>query len=564
MNKRKKSFFRPVLLCLVFIILYHFVSAKVVFLNLLSLKSTDLLYTLKLKLGKPPLALREFVIVAVDSLSLKFLEQRFPLKRDIYASLLNTLRDKEPKVVVFDIAFPHRDKDNFEGDYLFSLSLKNSRNIVLPSFFDSHQRYIAPHSLFRNNASGIGHLNKIRDLDFKVRKTTPLVLYRGDDFLPGKESYSLELETIKYYLGIDKTQVTFHQGESIELKKKGLFLKVPLAKDNSMTINFMADTLQFKVIPLVRILKGIVPKDVFYKKIVLIGVVEEIFHDMYPTPVGILPGIIINANSMLTVISDSFIKTVPVYVNFILLISIGILTALLILKFNIVIGLVITILEIICLFLGSYFLLSSHNLLWEFFHVVFALSVLFLLITVYKYIMLKLEKIYFEKLSITDGLTGLYIHRYFRLRLNDEFERALRHNHPFSFLIMDIDHFKSFNDTYGHEIGNEVLKMFAQVMRQNFRKVDFLARYGGEEFCAILPLIGSEGAFESAERFRKTLANTPVPRLKEVKVTVSMGISSVPEMEGIKVIDDVIKCADKALYISKENGRNQTTIYKAE
>lgn len=165
-------------------------------------------------------------------------------------------------------------------------------------------------------------------------------------------------------------------------------------------------------------------------------------------------------------------------------------------------------------------------------------------------------------LAITDGLTQLFIHRYFEQKLHDEFLRAKRYKRPVSLIMSDIDHFKKFNDTYGHQQGDLVLITVAKLFRLNSRDVDIPCRYGGEEYAVILPETGPEEAVECAERLRKTVAEHDFPSLKggTLKVNISLGVATFPlhaeDEEGL------VKSADQALYFSKENGRNRVTLAK--
>lgn len=211
---------------------------------------------------------------------------------------------------------------------------------------------------------------------------------------------------------------------------------------------------------------------------------------------------------------------------------------------------------------NDYFYLRFYGILIGSFFMAF---VFFRMILFYKD--LRSSQSYFKNLAITDELTSLYTHRYLMLTLKKEFKKAKRSGKPLSFAITDIDHFKSFNDTYGHEVGNVVLKMFAQVMRDTFRESslmrggDVLARYGGEEFCVVFPFTSTKGATAACERFRKVLSRTAVPNLADVNVTVSIGIVSIPATDNINSVEEMIEKADKALYYSKENGRNQVSVY---
>lgn len=160
--------------------------------------------------------------------------------------------------------------------------------------------------------------------------------------------------------------------------------------------------------------------------------------------------------------------------------------------------------------------------------------------------------------AITDGLTGLYNHRFFRAHLTVEIERASRYGHKLSLIILDIDHFKNYNDAHGHPQGDELLRGVAEFLRKGIRESDFACRYGGEEFAIILPETGKDAALALAERIRKSIAEHPFP-FRETQpmgtISVSAGVAAFPVDS--KNIDDLIKKADKALYRAKDEGRNR-------
>jgi len=168
-----------------------------------------------------------------------------------------------------------------------------------------------------------------------------------------------------------------------------------------------------------------------------------------------------------------------------------------------------------------------------------------------------------EKLATTDGLTGLNNHRTFQEFMDKELERAQRYNRPLSFLLTDIDHFKSFNDTYGHPVGDMVLREVAACIRNAVRTNDIPARYGGEEFAVIVPESDENGAAIIAERIRKSVEGRVIMNEgKELRVTISIGCASFPPHAQTK--QDIIDCADKALYAAKRGGRNRVCIYSPE
>jgi diguanylate cyclase (GGDEF)-like protein len=168
------------------------------------------------------------------------------------------------------------------------------------------------------------------------------------------------------------------------------------------------------------------------------------------------------------------------------------------------------------------------------------------------------------KLATVDGLTQLYVVRYFKVRLLEEFLRATRYRKSISVLMSDIDHFKNFNDTYGHQMGDIVLASVAGVVRETVRLSDFAARYGGEEFIVILPETDGEGAYKLAERVREQVENLRVPTANgDLSVTISVGVVTYPDYE-METSEEMIACADAALYQAKQTGRNKTCVFTAE
>ncbi|MFQ5862020.1 MAG: diguanylate cyclase [Candidatus Brocadiales bacterium] len=163
--------------------------------------------------------------------------------------------------------------------------------------------------------------------------------------------------------------------------------------------------------------------------------------------------------------------------------------------------------------------------------------------------------------SVRDGLTGLYNHYRFQELMDSEFRRAKRYNLPLCLLMVDIDDFKSINDTYGHPFGDFVLKELAELIDKSVREIDISSRYGGEEFTVILPNTELDGAYAVAEKLRQAAANHSFKHDDMVtKLTLTIGISSLAE-EGINTKDDVIKHADAAMYEGKIRGKNVTVSW---
>lgn len=163
----------------------------------------------------------------------------------------------------------------------------------------------------------------------------------------------------------------------------------------------------------------------------------------------------------------------------------------------------------------------------------------------------------FEQLSVTDALTGLLNRRYIEERLIEEVKRSSRHGFPMSFMMLDVDHFKSYNDQFGHPAGDEALKLVARVIRDTLRGADVAARFGGEEFSILLPQTTIEEAFTIAQRIRSNIEQT---KFLHRLVTVSIGVTSCSAESCATA--DLVKLADDALYEAKHLGRNRVRAFK--
>jgi diguanylate cyclase (GGDEF)-like protein len=162
-----------------------------------------------------------------------------------------------------------------------------------------------------------------------------------------------------------------------------------------------------------------------------------------------------------------------------------------------------------------------------------------------------------RELSTRDSLTGLINHREFHRQLTEEVERSRRYGRPFSLLMLDIDHFKTINDTYGHLAGDKALRALAALIRGEVRPTDLAARYGGEEFALVLPETAAPGALTLAERLRARVAGHAIALTADqtISLTVSIGLASFPEDKD--AVQKLVSAADQALYVAKSGGRNR-------
>jgi diguanylate cyclase (GGDEF)-like protein len=177
--------------------------------------------------------------------------------------------------------------------------------------------------------------------------------------------------------------------------------------------------------------------------------------------------------------------------------------------------------------------------------------------------------------AIHDSLTGIFHHKYFQMRLKEEIQRSLRYSRPLSLLMIDIDYFKSINDKYGHQMGDEILKIISAHLKQFLRKADIVARYGGEEFAIILTETDMDSAAQAAERIRKSrekynfitdslleVARVNKIAIQDMHIAVSIGLSFFDGKDDKITPEQFIRQSDLALYKAKDNGRNRVEIFR--
>ena len=180
--------------------------------------------------------------------------------------------------------------------------------------------------------------------------------------------------------------------------------------------------------------------------------------------------------------------------------------------------------------------------------------------TIFKYLSGNvIENLYYEeihRMAITDGLTNLFNKRYFLETLEKETARARRYHRPLSLIMIDLDHFKNVNDTYGHLAGDHILKELGELLRSRIRREEIVVRYGGEELAILLPETGKDGAMKVAEQMRKRVEDhTFIFAGKKITITISAGVAELIETN--YDFNGFIDVADERLYAAKKGGRNK-------
>lgn len=539
---------------------------------------------------------KDIVLVTIDDASYEYLLGQYgewPIPRDVYANFINYIEKQKPTAIVFDLMFIKSMKSKTNADLALVNAIKNNRNVYTSINFDNQsfdvRKPIQLDKKFtakvKNDSSidfsqdltftncrailqqildatpNVGAINVSRSDDGILRKVPPFMIYKGDfyphlSFLVGLK-YLEKIKNIKvkdFY--IDKNNNVNFDGQSI-----------PVDTDGGAILNWYGPAGRtFQEIPLYKVIMAISGKSKldfnFKDKIVYVGTTAVSLYDTKSVPVDKLyPGVEVHATYVNNLIDNNFIKRVgfstDMTISIILALFIG---AIVLRTASTIVALGTTTLTALCYVILAYYLMKFFNL-WI--AVVLPLvSILFIFVSAYvlKYILKSRDFEHQYKLATTDGLTDLYNHRYFQEQMIMQTDNCKRYNSSFSLILIDIDFFKNFNDTFGHQSGDAVLRQVSQKLKKNVRSTDIVCRYGGEEMSIILPNTDKNEAIITAQKICQTIAKKPfkLANEKEGIVTISLGVASYPQ-DGLTP-SEIISQADKRLYFAKGNGRNQVGL----
>ena len=503
---------------------------------------------------------------------------RWPWPREYHATLLTILKRYGARQVIFDVIF---DKPSGEAqDLVFAQAIRSSGNVYLPFVFQfikgdlaikdspsaNIRKALMPLEDFLRYAKGSGHVNVAPDIDGTLRRVPLVIEYKGKAYL------QLALKSVCDYLGVEDKDIVVRSGKhiSIELKDRDP-IKIPIDRDNQMLVNWAGrwtDTFKHysyndildSYRQIVRGEEAKIDLNEFKDKICIIGLTASGLYDIRPTPLeAAYPVVGMNANIINDVLKEDFIDRVPGVVDIALIYLMGILIAVLISKVRFLRGAVYTILAAMTYIMISFAGFAFFSRWIIVVYPTLAMFISFLGVTLYHEAVLALEKKKYFDLSIRDGLTKLFNIRHFKEILDKEFAICVgRKTRKLSLIMTDVDHFKNFNDTYGHQVGDFVLKRVAKMFKDGSRSHDVVARYGGEEFIMMLPGTDVEDAKHIAERIRETIEQAPLRRSNETySVTVSLGVATLGDE---KTKEELIKKVDDALYMAKQTGRNKVCV----
>lgn len=563
------------------------------FLEQTELKTLDLRFELASKNQIPN---KDIVILTIDDNSLEILENdlgRWVWNRSIYPQLIDYLEAGKVDSVAFDLMFMGYQKGFEKDDIYMAKHLGKFKNVYVAMNFDNRTNKVPPSlpaGLSANvdnqgakldfsgitypncrlilkeiiaSTNNIGIINFTRD-DDGISRRSPLLIKYQEKFYPYL-AFKVAQDYIKKHEPLSADKITLTRDNQLLFGKRN----IQLDPHGKMIINWYGPAHTFKYISFHKVFKSMqalqrgetpeIPASYFKDKIVFVGVTATSLFDIKSTPLSsIYPGVEVQATVFNNIIDGSSIKKAAPALNLLICLVLSSLTAISVIKLRSSMASSLATLFIATAYIVLASQLLKVNHLWVgIVDQTIVIAITFTFMYIIKYLMKSKDFEYTYKLATTDGLTGLHNHRYFQEHMLNSIARAQRYKNNFSLLLIDIDFFKKFNDTYGHQIGDAVLKQVADILKKTVRTTDLVARYGGEEMAIVLENADIEEAIAIANKVCSAVG-TNVFNLSDTlqkNVTISVGISTYPQ-HGITPAE-MIEVADQGLYRAKENGRNQ-------
>lgn len=530
----------------------------------------------------------DIVIVAIDDATYEYILDNYgewPLPRDTYANIINYLEQQSPRSIVFDLMFVKSLKSSTGADEALINSFKKYNNVFTSMNLDNQSIDLRtppdlPQKLtinITNNSkidfsqltftncrkilqgiidttSNIGIINVSRSDDGILRKM-PLVVKYKDNYYP-----QLALKVGLNYLGENQTNYEIDKHSDLHIGDRRIYLD----KDGSAILNWYGPAGTYTYIPMYQLIKAVNGEKTeldydFSNKIVYFGTTAASLFDIKTVPTGkIYPGVEVQATFVNNILDNNFIKKVNRSYTIALSLLLALLIASVVTRVNSAFGAsMMSLSTYFAYILVAYYAMKFENLWLELIYPLIFSIVAFTLAYIVKYLIKSRDFEQQYMLATTDGLTELYNHRYFQEQIRMQVEQSKRYSNNFSLIIIDIDFFKKFNDTFGHQSGDAVLRQVAQTLKRNVRATDIVCRYGGEEMSIILPNTSKDEAYATAQKICQRVAEKTFKLTgnNETHVTISLGVSTFP-FDG-DTAPKIIESADKKLYNAKNNGRNQ-------
>jgi HD-GYP domain-containing protein (c-di-GMP phosphodiesterase class II)/CHASE2 domain-containing sensor protein len=448
---RTKNFYHPFFIWVIFL-LWYIIYFQHVSPDLRD-RTDDLITNHSFRIfGTTTKSAQDIVIVTIDSLSREKLNLKWPWQRDVTAKLIRNIIAANPKVIAIDIVFAGKSLPEHDQELVNVLA--SHPNIILgytikDNFFD------LPSQEFSQAAGTLGFVNKLGESQNKILRNTWLFFQEKN----GKINLSIDIEVLAKYLNIPRQEIQVDAKTGITLANK-LFISAPAGL---VAINYQLLPKQFTTIPAKLVLENQFSPEIIKDKIVLIGATDPLIHDEHLTPLGIFPGVMIIANSLLMLLKQNFLHTIPYYWTLLIAFLLGLLILIINNLAKFTLASAFTALTMLLSFI-ILLITRSYNLKLDYFTLFFFMISAYLIANIFRYAYLTLLGEKLRILSITDPSTGFYTYRYFLLKLDEELKNS---SAEINLAVVHIDNYRKLIAELNFDETKNLIKLVSQFIKDN-------------------------------------------------------------------------------------------------
>ena len=558
---------------------------------------------------------KDIIIVSVDDPSYEFLTEKYgdwPIPRNVYGEMLEYVQSQNPKYVAFDLLFINTLSRVSGSNKKLIDGFKKYQNTYTAMNFDNYSFELRKPpiianklktnikiesdtfkpTLFKNSrlimneiievTDNVAQINTPKSSDGLIR-TVPIIVdypqYNPNDLSINKidhylyMTFKMAIDYLNRYENANINEIIVSEDNKIHLGNR----TIPLTNNGEVIINWYGESgmhtnKAYKYVSFWEVIKSIeakqngekevLPADLFKDKIVYFGTNVYSLSDIKTVPTSkYFPGVEVHATLFNNILDNNLIQETTTPYNVLITIILAALAAYTVFKIrSVYFSIFFFITEIFSYIYITTFAMAKYNI-WIWIIIPIFISIfIFICSYIIKYLIKSRDFEYTYKLATTDGLTELYNHRFFQEQIRRKIVYSDKMKTNFSLILIDIDFFKKFNDKYGHQAGDAVLKHVAKTLKSSVRSEDLVCRYGGEEMAIILNNVNKEIAIKTAQKICDAIASRNYELTPEitVNITISLGVASYPDNG--KTPEELIEYADKGLYKAKENGRNQVGL----
>ena len=528
---------RVLFLIVVIFILYNFILYPLGFLKTPALRSNDFFSSLSRTKKKLPPEINDIAVVSIDNASLKETGLQWPWKRSTFAELIGKISSQAPRAIFLDFAFLGKSSDESQ-DLELAQAIKRAGNVILAGYIDEEGEFVQPLDIFAAQAKAVGLVNK-RPEKYDARVRNMRAVLRTRNKIRSSPEYDLgaEIKILALVKGISLENIRYDSNSARVILSPELAF--PVDNFGLIPIHYAAAVSDFINVPASKILgREPIEPTLFKDKIVMVGITANITHDIHPTPLGSIPGIYINANSLLMLLSGSLPKTLPYWWEIGIFLLFSLIVGFLSLRLKPAYSILILSLALLSISICYISLQARCNFRMDIFSLIFLSAASYISVESYKYLSLIIESEKLKIQAIMDPSAVIYTQRYFQLKVQSILQKKVKLNEHF-FCLVYIRGLSRPSEEHALAAVH-LIRALSEMLKEYLGKNLLIARYGEDAFSICILHIKRKQIENSLKRLIEGITNHEFVIDKEIiKIQAEISGAAFPA-EHIKNYPDLV------------------------